>query len=52
MGTNGSGGNICYPSLSGGWDKGVGLTWEYAVKDPVDHSVIGTDNLRKSFPMT
>jgi cytochrome P450 len=45
---NGSGGNICYPSLSGGWDKGVGLTWNMLVNNPVDHSVIGTDNLRKS----
>ena len=37
---------IYYPSLSGGWDKGVGLTWNMLVNNPVDHSVIGTDNLR------
>ena len=45
---NGSGGNVAYVGVGGGWDHTPSLQWSLLINNPVDHSIIGTDNLRKS----
>ena len=45
---NGSGGNVAYVGIGGGWDQTPSLQWSMLINNPVDHSIIGTDNLRKS----